>query len=128
MTEPTDWADRYVRRKIGGTEYEPEATALGFAPEASEFMDGLSSFELSHVPRDRRTDYLETALRTLVDAMEADDGVASRSCGVRRAVAYGDEEPVVALIDGFGDVISLDRETAALVAFALSLDPESNGE
>ena len=65
-------------------------------------------------------------MRTLVDAMNREDGVADRSCtgGVRRVVAYADDDPVVAVLDGFGEVISLDRDTAALLAFALSLEPE----
>lgn len=123
MTEQTERADRYLGRKIDAFDRE-EAATLGFAPEASEYMDDLSSFELSDLPRERRTEYLEAAVRALLDAMDG-DGVADRSCGVRRAVAFGDDEPVVAVIDGFGEVISLDRETAALVAFAAGLEPES---
>lgn len=125
MTNTTDWADRYLQRKLNATSSDYEDTAaLGFEPEASEYMDGLSAFDLSHLSRERRVEYLEATVHALVDAMESDEGVAAQHCGIRRAVAYSDDEPVVGLIDGFGEVVSLDRETAALLAFAYHLEPE----
>lgn len=125
MTRAIDWADRYLQRKLATTaEGHEDAARLGFEPEASEYMDGLSAFDLSHLSDERRPEYLEATVHALVDAMERDDGIADRHCGIRRAAAYGDEEPIVGLIDGFGEVISLDRETAALVAFAYYLEPE----
>lgn len=127
MTGSSTWANRYLEHKRSARADDlAETERLGFAPEASEYMDGLSAFELTHLPEERRTEYLETAARTLVDAMDREDGVADRSCagGVRRVVAYTDDDPVVAVLDGFGEVISLDPGTAALVAFALSLEPE----
>ncbi|MDF9744369.1 hypothetical protein [Natrinema salsiterrestre] len=125
MTTTTHWADRYLQRKLNATssDYE-EAATLGYEPEASEYMDGLSTFDLSHLSRERRLEYLEATVRALVEAMESGNGVADRHCGIRRAVAYSDDEPIVGLIDGFGEVVSLDRETAALLAFAYHLEPE----
>lgn len=125
MTQTTDWADRYLQRRLNATSTDYEETAtLGYEPEASEYMDGLSAFDLSHLSRERRIEYLEATVHALVDAMESDDAVADRHCGIRRAVAYSDDEPIVGLIDGFGEVVSLDRETAALLAFAYHLEPE----
>lgn len=129
MTRTTDWADRYLQRKLNTTSNDHEGAAtLGFEPEASEYMDGLSAFDLSQLSHERRLEYLEATVHALVEAMESEDGVADRHCGIRRAVAYSDDEPIVGLIDGFGEVISLDRETAALVAFAYFLEPERLAE
>ncbi|WP_226480315.1 hypothetical protein [Natrinema amylolyticum] len=128
MTATTDWADRYLERKLNAPVHDDDAAALGFEPEASEYMDDLSTFDLADLSRDRRIESLEATVRALVDAMESEDGVADRRCGIRRAVAYSDDEPIVGLIDGLGEVISLDRETAALVAFAYHLEPDSRAE
>jgi hypothetical protein len=125
MTNTIDWAERYLQRKLNATSSDDAETAtLGFEPEASEYMDGLSAFDLSHLSHERRLEYLEATVHALVEAMESEDGVADRHCGIRRAVAYSDDEPIVGLLDGFGEVVSLDRETAALLAFAYHLEPE----
>ncbi|MFC6767307.1 hypothetical protein [Natrinema soli] len=129
MTATTDWADRYLQRKLNTAAHDHDSGAtLGYEPEASEYMDGLSAFDLSDLSHERRIEYLEATMHALVDAMEREDGVADRHCGIRRAIAYSDDEPIVGLIDGFGEVISLDRETAALVAFAYFLKPEQPAE
>lgn len=126
MTRTTHWADRYLRRKIEKVDHDAEEAAMaGFEPEASEYMDDLAPFDPSDLTHEHRVEYLEGAVHALVDAMESDDGVAEQDCGVRRAMAFSDDDPVVAVLDGFGELLSLDRETAALVAFAYYLDPES---
>ena len=125
MSTPTHWANRYLERKIDALDRDATgAAAAGFEPEASEYMDDLAAFDAADLAPEHRVAYLEATVRAVVAAMENEENVAERDCGVRRAVAYGSDDPIVGVLEGFGELISLDRETAALLAFAYHLEPE----
>ena len=125
MTTPTHWANRYLERKIDAIDHDAAAAAAaGFEPEASEYMDDLAAFDAADLAPEHRVAYLEATVHAVVAAMEGEDDVAERDCGVRRAVAYGSDDPIVGVLDGFGELVSLDRETAALLAFAYHLEPK----
>ena len=74
--------------------------------------------------------HLETAVRALVEALavEGDEVVAERSRRGRTASASVQDDRVIAVVDGLGEVISADREPACLIASAAGLDPQSDGD
>jgi hypothetical protein len=117
----TDWADSYLEAALGGATTEASAEH-GPPPEAADYMDDLTDADLSYLHPDSRADHLETAVDALVQALEG-DGVAESARHGRPAAAYRDEERVVVMMEGLGEIINLDRETAALVAFAAGLAP-----
>ncbi len=55
--------------------------------------------------------------------MVSNDGVAEQNRHGRSIVAYSDDEFVVVVVDGFGEVITVDRMTAAFIAFAYQREP-----
>lgn len=120
-TSETDWADQYIRRKLGDADDANVDPII--PPESAAFMDDLSYRDLSDVLPEDRNEHLEMAVHTLVCAMENEDGIAERDGTGRSVSAFSDDESVIAVIDGFGEVISVDRTTAALIAFAYRLDP-----
>ena len=122
----SDWADRYLRHKLGNAD---EASVDPIAPpESAAFMDDLSYIELSNLQPENRSDHLETAVYALACAMVSEDAVAERNLYGRSAAAFRSDESVVVVIDGLGEVISVDRKTAALLAFAYRLQPRDFDE
>lgn len=117
-----DWADDYLRHKL--SDADEAAVDPVVPPESAAFMDDLSYLNLSHVLPENRSKHLEMAVHALVRAMVSDDGVAEQNRHGRSVAAFSDDESVVAVVDGFGEVISVDRMTAALIAFAYHLEPE----
>lgn len=120
-TSESDWADHYFQQKFGDT--DDAAVDPVVPPESAAFMDDLSYLDLSHVLPENRGKHLEMAVSALVSAMASDDGVAKRNRHGRSTAAFSDEESVVVVVDGLGEVISVDRMTAALIAFAYHLEP-----
>jgi len=86
----SDWADRYLRDRLEGTNSEASAEH-GPPPEAADYMDGLTDADLSYVHPDNRSEHLETAL---VRAMEA-EGVAEPDLHGRPAAAFDESNRVV---------------------------------
>lgn len=125
MTDDTDsgpdWADRYLTDRREGERSEASAEH-GPPPEAADYMDALTDADLSYLHPDSRAEHLETAVHALVRSMEG-DGVAEASLHGRPAAAYRDEKRVVVTMDGLGEIIDVDRETAALLAFAYGVEP-----
>jgi hypothetical protein len=125
-TSGADWADHYFQEKFGDA--DDAAVDPVVPPESAAFMDDLSYLDLSHVLPENRGKHLELAVSALVSAMASDDGVAERNRHGRSVAAFSNEESVVVVVDGFGEVISVDRMTAALIAFAYHLRPrETDG-
>ncbi|MFT4883162.1 MAG: hypothetical protein ACI8U4_000663 [Natronomonas sp.] len=110
-----DWADRYLADKLAGSTSEASAEH-GPPPEASDYMDDLTDADLSYVHPDNRADHLETAVRALVDALAREETVTVGDG--RPASAFVEDERVIVTMEGLGEVINVDRETAALLAFA----------
>ena len=54
--------------------------------------------------------------------MVSNGGVAEQNRHGRSVAAFSDDESVV-VVNGFGEVISVDRMTAVLIAFAYQLEP-----
>lgn len=119
-TSGSDWADQYIRQKFGDA--DEAAVDPVVPPESAAFMDDLSYLDLSHVLPENRSKHLEMAVHALVRAMMSNDGVAEQNRHGRSVAAFSDDESVV-VIDGFGEVINVDRMTAALIAFAYQLEP-----
>lgn len=119
MTDETpkpDWAERYLdRRPAGGADGSvPDAVP----PEAAEYMDDLAAGAGTRSAADRAR-YLSAAVRALVAVVDED---APASAVTERAAAFVGEEAVVVVHEDLGELIRVDRGTAALIAFAYALD------
>lgn len=111
--------DRYLEEKL---EAPSEASAeYGPPPEATDYMEDLTDADFSYVHPDNRKEYLETAVRALVSELTGDDG--DQGLHGHPASAFREDGRVVVLMEGFGEIINVDRETATLLAFAYMLEP-----
>lgn len=128
MTDDTDpdWAERYLRNRLSRGERDPTVPPT-VPPEASEYMDDLETVGLSGVSGPERARHLETAVDALACALAGEETVVERNRHGRTASAYVQGDRVVVVVDGLGEVISVDRETASLIAFARDLDPRPVG-
>lgn len=117
----SDWADRYLRYKLDET--DDAAVDPVVPPESAAFVDDLSYIELSNLPTENRSDHLETAVYALPFALAGEEAVAERNLHGRSAAAYRDDDRIVVVVDGLGEVISVDRTSAALLTFAYLLRP-----
>lgn len=125
-TSDPDWADHYFQEKFGDA--DDAAVDPVVPPESAAFMDDLSYLDLSHVLPENRGKHLEMAVAALVSAIASDDGVAELNRHGRTAAAFSNEESVVVVVDGFGEVISVDHMIAALIAFAYHLEPRETDD
>lgn len=115
------WTNRYLEEKLEG---RSEVSAeRGPPPEAASYMDDLTDADFSYLHPNNRKKHLETAVYALVSALADDDGVAEWNLHGRAASAFRDDEHVVVVMRGLGEIIDVDLETAALLAFAYTLDP-----
>jgi hypothetical protein len=121
-----DWADEYLADKLEGSKSEASAEH-GPPPEASDYMDDLTDADLTYVHPDNRADHLETAVRALVRALARDETVTVTVGDGRPASAFVEDGRVIVTMEGLGEVINVDHETAALLAFAYERD-SSTGE
>ncbi|QLD85870.1 hypothetical protein HWV23_09075 [Natronomonas halophila] len=110
-----DWADEYLADKLEGSKSEASAEH-GPPPEASDYMDDLTDADLTYVHPDNRADHLETAVRALVRALAQEETVTVTDG--RPASAFVEDGRVIVTMEGLGEVINVDHETAALLAFA----------
>lgn len=117
----SDWADRYLQDRLEGAKSEASAEH-GPPPEASDYMDDLTDADLSYLHPANRRAHLETALDALARAMEA-EGVAESALHGRPAAAFHEGDRVVVTMEGLGEIINVDHETAALLAFAFEREP-----
>ncbi|MFB6157728.1 MAG: hypothetical protein ABEJ34_07800 [Haloferacaceae archaeon] len=126
MTDDTptdvDRAERYLQHRPG--DGSDGSVPDGVPPEAADYMDGPSAgaATLSAAERTRR---LETAVRALVDALA--DGDRPSNATTDRAAAFVDGGTAVVVDEDLGELIAVDRGTAALMAFAYGLNPGPTG-
>jgi hypothetical protein len=120
-----DWADQYLADKLEGSKSEASAEH-GPPPEASDYMDDLTDADLTYLHPDNRADHLETAVRALVGAL-SQEGTVTVADG-RPASGFVEDGRVIVTMEGLGEVINVDRETAALLAFAHERDPSARAE
>jgi hypothetical protein len=129
MTDPgspeRDWADEYLADKLEGAKSEASAEH-GPPPEASDYMDDLTDADLTYVHPDNRADYLETAVRALVGALSERETVTVTDG--RPASAFVEDGRVIVTMEGLGEVINVDHETAALLAFSYERDSSATEE
>jgi hypothetical protein len=121
----SEWADRYLADKLAGAKSEASAE-YGPPPEASDYMDDLTDADLTYVHPNNRADHLETAIRALVDALAR--GETATVGNGRPASGFVADERVIVTMEGLGEVINVDRETAALLAFAYERESPRNEE
>lgn len=125
MTDDTDpnWATRYLRHGLDSTDGSVPSSV---PPEAAEYMDDLSGGSPPSTSPADRAAYLETAVRALVRALAGDGGPVERTHDGRAAVAFVEDDTVVVVVEGLGELISVDRTIAPLIAFACELEPRGS--
>lgn len=133
-TDPDpDLAVRYFRYRLGADDAwyfryrrraDDASVPSSVPPEAAECRDDLSGGSPPSISPTDRAAYLEAAVRALVGAMTDADPPVERTHDGRSVIAFVEEEAVVVVVEGFGELIDIDPGIAALIAFVYSLDPE----
>ncbi|MFB6303920.1 MAG: hypothetical protein ABEH47_02040 [Haloferacaceae archaeon] len=116
--DPTEWAVRYLRRR--SVDADAESVPDPVPPEAAEYREEFGGS--TPLAPDDPAPRLAAAVRALVDA--AADGADVRGDEV---AAFVEDGRIVVVDEDHGELVDVDRETAALVAFAHALDPEADG-